>query len=134
MPYRDSDRLGKKLSEHRISAGGAASWFGGGLLGFAFCPLFLYLSASGHEFSPKLALGGIMMGVIGAWAFHGWWQMRGIALGLHERGLSYRSNQTTSLEVLWEEITTLEGRYALGARKRGTADEGNRRSTHAHTR
>lgn len=126
MPYRDSDRLGPKTSEHRLSTSGGGSWIGAAVLGAVFCPLFLYLALSGRDFSPKLLVGGVVMGGFAFYAFAEWQRLKKISIALHSNGIAYSSAEISQLEVPWSEIRALEGRYVPGLRKRGPADEGNR--------
>jgi hypothetical protein len=94
MPYRNSDRIGAQQSEHRISAGGSATWLGAGAIGVAFVPLFGWLAFHGRHFSPKLAMGAVLMGALAVWAFKTWWELRSIGVSLHAGGIRHRSSET----------------------------------------
>jgi hypothetical protein len=123
MAYRESDKLGPKLSKHLPKTG---SWLGAALLGFAAAAGAGVYAFSLEQLSMRVAAFAVVMGGLGVYFFGEWRRLSRIGVALHERGLIYVSSTTARLTLAWDEIATLEARYALGLRKRGTADERNR--------
>jgi hypothetical protein len=123
MPYRQEDKLGPKLSDHRPSAG---SWIGAGIFSLVAAAAGGWYVLNAERGSMQTLVGVFMMGGFGFYSIVEWKRLTRIHVALHERGLFYVSAATTPLSIAWDEVAALEARYVPGMRKRGVTDEGNR--------
>lgn len=121
-PYRENARWGALVGEHRAAT---LSWLAGALLGAAITVAAIYyIATTDHAVALQSYVGVFAMGSMTLWAANGWRDLRRVILRRYERGFQL-TDRHGHHEIAWEDITTIDGQYVPGVRKKGVADEGN---------
>jgi len=80
--------------------------------------------------SLKLGMGVLVLLVLSWTSLQEWLRICTMVLAVHEGGISMVTASGQRIDLLFDEILSLEARYVPGMWKKGLADEGNRVSLH----